>query len=260
MTSTNRFDLLRDLAYTKIKDHVDSTNADIGSFMLKLQKVEDGIFEESRDNEIRLTNAPEQYQQLCSDLKKKVEIIVERLFDQDNNQVIYRNLGIIIKEGGDIEAEYSYWLYGSLTNIISYFKEKSKTASDNTSDKNRNTRFPSFTLKNQSCLNDLYDQMVSFRYILPGKTDKKTFAHAFQGRSIDAKILWYGDLQVLRYFIFSLKKEKLITPVGKDHWLILCKCFSKSDGNSFDTEQFRWGHKPEDISNIEKILDTIRSN
>lgn len=260
MSETKRFDLLRHLAYKNIRVHIDSTNGDIGSFMLELQKVEDGIFEESRDSEIELANETDRYQRLCKDLLNKVENIVGRLFIRDDNGVTYRRSGLVIREGGDIEAEYCYWLYGSLNNIISHFKGKINGEHDNTSDKQRNTRFPSFRLKNQSCINDLYNQMVSFRYISPGKTDKKTFAHVFQGMAIDAKIIWYGDLQELRYFISSLRKEKLITPVGKDHWLILCKCFSKSDGDSFDTEQFRWGHKPVDISNIEKILDTIRSN
>lgn len=259
MPITKRFDLLRDFAYRSIKDHIDSTDGNVGSFMHKLQNIEDGIFEECRDNEIELADAPERYQRLCSDLKKKVEIIADRLFNQDKNQVIYRQLGIIIKEGGGIEAEYCYWLYGSLYNIINHFKEKSNSDSPGISEEKRTTRFQSFTLKNQLCINDLYDQMVSFGYILRSETDKKIFTHAFQGTSVATKIKWHGDIEELRYFILCLKREQLFTPVDNDHWLIASKCFIHFDGTSFDTEQFRTSHKPNDTSNIDKMLTTVRS-
>ena len=148
----------------------------------------------------------------------------------------------------------------SLNKVITHFElRKGTELTFELANHQRETRYQSFTLKNQTCINDLYDQMVSFGFIKKPETDKRNFVNAFKGIKVNPQIIWHGDIEELRYLVRNLIKEQLITPLGKDHWVVTCNCFKNSDGTKFTTEQFRTSHEPKDTSNLNMILSTARS-
>lgn len=260
MTSTDQLEKYRDYALTDIRELVSCTDERIDRFIQILQNFEDNITSESRHNKSALITANEDLPEFFNDMIYKVQSYKDKLFVKDGDQIMFRPYGIEIKEDGDIYQAYTFRLFESLNSVIAIFeRRKSSESSTQVPSSQRTTKYQSFTLRNQDCLNDLYSQMVHFGYIDNVETNKKNFVHAFKGIKVDPPIVWNGDIQDLRYFVINLVEEDLIFPLGKDHWLVACKSFVKNDRSNFTTEQLRTAHQPPDPNNIDSLLSTIRS-
>ncbi len=260
MTSTDRLEEFQNYALKDIEELIGCTDGRIDIFMQSLQNFEGNITGESRRNKAALIAADEDLLEFFNDMIYKVQSVKEKLFVKDGDRIIYRPLGIELSESGEIQGVYAFRLNESLNSVIKIL-ERRRISESKTQDPSsqRITRYQSFTLKNQECLNDLYDQMVRFGYIVEVETNKKNFVHAFRGARVDPPIVWHGDIQDLRYFVINLVEEDLIYQLGKDHWLVACKCFIKNDKSEFTTEKLRTAHPPKYTDHIDRLLSTIRS-
>lgn len=261
MTSTKHLEDFRKYAYKDLVEIIDSSHAIFNDFLEILQNHKENIIAESRNNLNALKDNREDPAVYFKDLVDKVQSIRSDLFTGEKGHEVYSSLGISCQRDGDIPEKYAFRLLETIDFLIKHFMSRtSQECSLNiSSESGRKTPFQSFILRNSLCINDLYAQMISFRFIIETETDKRNFANSFIGATVKPQIQWHGDFEELRYFILRIVKEKLVMDLGKDHWLVACKCFCFPDGTQFTVKRFRTNHTPKDKSKVEVLLSTIRS-
>ncbi len=121
----------------------------------------------------------------------------------------------------------------------------------------------SFKLKNypaeQYKLTYLWESLKMNGTFISEETKLNDFKKIFSGNSILNKVVWNGNKTELAYFMKQLhNKEKLVEDVGQEIWAITIKCFEKSDGSSYDRNEFRELKKPAKADLIIRAIENLK--
>lgn len=73
----------------------------------------------------------------------------------------------------------------------------------------------------------------------------------FSGKEVASPVIWSGTESELYYFIYLIHdKYKLIKPISRNYWKVVCKCFIKTDGTQFNATTLKEAGKPSNSANI----------
>ena len=258
MTSTEQLEKYQDFVFKDIRKLIDDSAGERGRLMRDLQNLEDNITGESRKNKAVLEKAGEECEQFFDDMIFKVQSTKSKLFDEDNDHVIYKPIGLLIEGTGDILIDYAFKLHESLNNVISIFESRKKTGSIGQNlDTERTTSLPSFTMPHLSAAYILYEGLKKYGYIICTQSE---FLNAFEGRIITSQIRWYKANSHLTHMIKRLCSEGIINDPGKnDRWPLTIKVFCKKDGGQFINSQLSESSSDVRLNGVPQIDQLINS-
>lgn len=69
------------------------------------------------------------------------------------------------------------------------------------------------------------------------------FKEIFSGKAVETPVRWTGYISDLYYFVYlAHTKNKVVSQLKKDIWVVTCKCFVDKDGKPFKQNAFRQLH------------------
>lgn len=96
--------------------------------------------------------------------------------------------------------------------------------------------------RNPKKLEDAWNSLRNSGMIGP-ETSRAAFERVFSGKPVETPVRWTGFISDLYYFVYlAHTKNKVVSQLKKDIWVVTCKCFVDKDGKPFKRGAFRQLH------------------
>ena len=255
MPSTEQLEDFREFICQPLDQLIGNSKGMVSSFCSQLLKKYEYVIGEARRNKEEYLKEGNDPSLFLNDMKIKVGTTEEMIFKETKRGIIYRPLGCLVEDKGNLRNLYLSEIYTITQKLKKYFEANLQKPSDNLI---RRTSYPSFTVQDSIILDDAFNQLIKFGYLLPEETDQKDFTAIFTGRIIHKPLIWHGGNGSLAYFIRGVINSNNILKIrNKEHWLVTQKCFVNYQKEILDTDQLRNSAPPSNTDNLDMVIQSF---
>lgn len=181
----------------------------------------------------------ENFSQFNKELPLTERDIYERFFNQNlpDNSFLKRNNNTIEKKAPTSSPKSSVLKEGAVSRL-------------------------SLTLQDFNANSDKLSDLFKFlkeHELISKETPLASFKWIFSGKDVASPVIWSGSVDELHYFVYLIHdKLNLIETIKRNYWKVVCKCFLKDDGTSFNANELKNGSKPGKYNILDKAITLLK--